>query len=135
LVIGHNDAAPYNACWTDGRLVGFFDWDFAAPVTVEWDLAFTAFAWVPLHARRVVEREGFFAFEDRPRRLKLFLDTYGWDGSVSAFIATVQARVTASADGIQRTAAAGDPAYKLMIEVGVDNELRCAVTELENFGS
>lgn len=35
-VIGHNDAAPYNAVWRPhpdgtGRLVGFFDWDFAAP--------------------------------------------------------------------------------------------------------
>lgn len=37
-----------NAAWQDGRLVGFFDWDFAAPVTPEWDLAFTAFAWAPL---------------------------------------------------------------------------------------
>ena len=37
-------AAPYNAAWNDGQLVGFFDWDLAAPVTPEWDLAFTAFA-------------------------------------------------------------------------------------------
>lgn len=45
LIVGHNDAAPYNVAWADGRLVGFFDSDFAAPVTPEWDLAFTAFAW------------------------------------------------------------------------------------------
>jgi aminoglycoside phosphotransferase (APT) family kinase protein len=76
--VGHNDAAPYNAAWDAGSLVGFFDWDFAAPVTPEWDLAFTGFAWVPLHARRVVTAEGFTAFADRPRRLRLFLDTYGW---------------------------------------------------------
>jgi phosphotransferase family enzyme len=69
LIVGHNDAAPYNAAWADGRLVGFFDWDFAAPVTVEWDLAFTAFAWVPPHARHVFAVEGFTAFADRPRRL------------------------------------------------------------------
>lgn len=59
LIVGHNDAAPYNAAWANGRLVGFFDWDFAAAVTREWDLAFTAFAWVPLHARHVVAAEGF----------------------------------------------------------------------------
>lgn len=58
LIVGHNDAAPYNAAWGDqGQLVGFFDWDFAAPVSLESDLAFTAFAWVPLHARHVVEAE------------------------------------------------------------------------------
>lgn len=79
LIIGQNDAAPYNAAWDDqGQLVGFFDWDFAAPVNVEWDLAFTAFAWVPLHARHVVEAEGFTDFGDRPRRLRLFLTEYGW---------------------------------------------------------
>ena len=102
LIIGHNDAAPYNAAWASGRLVGFFDWDLAAPVTQEWDLAFTAFSWVPLHARHVVEGEGFTAFADRPRRLRLFLDSYGWDGQVAEFVSTVQARVAASAEGIRR---------------------------------
>lgn len=68
LIVGHNDAAPYNAARSDqGHLVGFFDWDFAAPVSPDWDLAFTAFAWIPLHARRVVEAEGFTGFSDRPR--------------------------------------------------------------------
>lgn len=78
LVVGHNDAAPYNAAWlptgeATGRLTGFFDWDFAAPVTPVADLAFTAFGWVPLHARHVVAAEGFTAFADRERRLRLFL--------------------------------------------------------------
>jgi hypothetical protein len=133
LIIGHNDAAPYNAAWQDGRLVGFFDWDFAAPVTPAWDLAFTAFAWVPLHARRVVSQEGFTAFDERPRRLRLFLDSYGWSGSGQEFVRIVQQRVTASADGILRTAAAGDPAYQRMIANGVERDLRVAVIELDDF--
>ena len=74
LIVGHNDAAPDNAAWAHGRLVGLFDWDFAAPVAAESDVAFTAFAWVPLHARHVVAAEGFTAVADRPRRLRLFLD-------------------------------------------------------------
>jgi aminoglycoside phosphotransferase (APT) family kinase protein len=133
LIVGHNDAAPYNAAWADGRLVGFFDWDFAAPVTPEWDLAFTAFGWVPLHARHVVAAEGFTAFADRPRRLRLFLDAYGWDGPVDRFLDTVRQRVRASADGIRRTAKAGDPAYRRMIEQGVDAALETAVDELTGF--
>jgi hypothetical protein len=84
-------------------------------VTREWDLAFTAFAWVPLHARHVVSAEGFTAFGDRHRRLRLFLDTYGWSGQVQPFIEIVRQRVRASADGIRRIAAAGDPAYQKMI--------------------
>lgn len=133
LIMGHNDAAPYNAAWANGHLVGFFDWDFAAPTTAEWDLAFTAFAWVPLHARHVVTAEGFTAFADRPRRLQLFLDTYGWDGPVDRFIDTVRRRVSASAVGIRRTAAAGDPAYQRMIEQGVDAALETAADELADF--
>ncbi|MEU4547468.1 phosphotransferase [Nonomuraea dietziae] len=133
LIVGHNDAAPYNAAWADGRLVGFFDWDFAAPVTPEWDLAFTAFAWVPLHARHVVAAEGFTALADRPARLRLFLDTYGWSGPVGQFIEIVRQRVSASAEGIRRTAAAGDPAYQNMVESGVDAALETAVNELADF--
>jgi len=133
LIIGHNDAAPYNAAWQAGRLVGFFDWDFAAPVTREWDLAFTAFAWVPLHARQVVAAEGFTAFAQRPRRLRLFLDAYGWNGPLEQFIEIVRQRVTASAEGIRRTAAAGDLAYQNMTKNGVDTALETAVNELANF--
>lgn len=131
LIVGHNDAAPYNAAWNDqGQLTGFFDWDFAAPVTREWDLAFTAFAWVPLHARHVVEAEGFTAFAERPRRLRLFLDHYGWSGDLTAFLETVEARVLASADGIERTANLGDPAYQQMLLAGVAESLRTAAAEL-----
>ncbi|GII78006.1 hypothetical protein Sru01_29880 [Sphaerisporangium rufum] len=133
MIVGHNDAAPYNAAWTDGRLVGFFDWDFAAPVTPEWDLAFTAFAWVPLHARDVVAAEGFTAFADRPRRLRLFLDTYGWSGPVGPFIDIVRRRVSASAEGIRRIAAEGDPAYQAMVAHGVDSALETAMKELADF--
>lgn len=131
LIIGQNDAAPYNAAWDDqGQLVGFFDWDFAAPVRLEWDLAFTAFAWVPLHARHVIEAEGFTDFGDRPRRLRLFLTEYGWVGDLEGFLETVQARVLASADGIERTASRGDLVYRHMLEAGVADSLRTAAAEL-----
>jgi aminoglycoside phosphotransferase (APT) family kinase protein len=133
MIIAHNDAAPYNATWSSGRLAGFFDWDFAGPVTREWDLAFTAFAWVPLHARHVVTDEGFTAFADRPRRLKIFLRAYGWEGQPDRFIGIVRDRVTAAAAGIRRLAAAGDPAYQNMITQGVDKSLETAVQELDDF--
>jgi aminoglycoside phosphotransferase (APT) family kinase protein len=130
--VGHNDAATYNAAWHRGRLAGFFDWDLAAPMTPEWDLASVAFAWVPLHARRVVAAEGFTRF-DRPRRLRLFLDTYGWAAPSAAFVEIVRERVTATADRLRRTAAAGDPAYMAMRERGVDGALDEAVAELAHF--
>jgi Ser/Thr protein kinase RdoA (MazF antagonist) len=73
LVIGHNDAAPYNAVWDDDGLVGFMDWDMSGPLALESDVLWMAFSWVPLHAREVVEAEGFTDFGDRRRRLELFL--------------------------------------------------------------
>jgi aminoglycoside phosphotransferase (APT) family kinase protein len=130
MVIGHNDAAPYNAAWADGRLVGFFDWDFAAPVTREWDLAFTAFSWVPLHARHVAAAHGFTAFEARPRRLRTFLDAYGWTGPLERFLATAARRISASVVGIQRNAEAGDPAFQSLVDRGVHTDLLAAVSEL-----
>ena len=128
--IGHNDAAPYNAAWGNGKLVAFFDWEFAAPVTQEWDPALTAFAWVPSHARHVVEDA---AFADRPRQLPLFVDSYGWDGQVAECVSTVQARSRRPRKGIRRTAAAGDPAYHSMLDAAIDASLRTAVSELEDF--
>jgi Ser/Thr protein kinase RdoA (MazF antagonist) len=64
-IIGHHDAAPYNAVWRrtpkhrgetdsgEGELVGFIDWDLAGPCLPMRDLAFVALTWVPLTARDI----------------------------------------------------------------------------------
>jgi Phosphotransferase enzyme family len=122
LVVGHHDAAPYNAVWRDGRLVGFVDWDTAGPSSREVDLAFVALSWVPLHPCRVVERQGFTAFDDRSRRLHLLLDAYGYSGDRSAFGAAVAARARVNAAGIHRLAAGGDPMYVALLPVAADFE-------------
>ncbi|MEU4692246.1 aminoglycoside phosphotransferase family protein [Actinoplanes sp. NPDC023714] len=133
LIIGHNDAAPCNAHYADGRLTGFAGWDFAGPVTVEADLAFTAFAWVPLSAREVAAAEGFTAFGDRSRRLRLLLDAYGWRGDSSQIVREARDRVSASIHDIRRLAMAGDPGCQQLIEAGYDLELATAVKELATF--
>ena len=95
-IVGHNDAAPYNAVWRStcsgeragtvyggdrqaARLVGFIDWDFAAPCSPIWDLAFVLFSWVPLHARDVVAAEGWRARVTQPRSVQV----YGFEGQPS----------------------------------------------------
>lgn len=135
-VIGHNDAAPYNAVWrsrldTHTRLVGFIDWDFASPCPPVWDLAFTAFSWVPLHAREVVVAEGFNDFAARPRRLRLLLDAYGWTGTVSEVLDVVQARIAAHIQDVRALADAGDPLFLRLIDSGVLNALTRAMRELD----
>jgi hypothetical protein len=133
LIVGHNDAAPYNAVWRADRLVGFIDWDFASPVTREWDLAFVAFSWVPLHARAVVADEGFTDFASRPDRLRRLLYRYGWDGDATEFMRVVQARARSSADGLRRLAQAGDPLFVRLLAQGAATDLDTAVSELTDF--
>lgn len=151
-VIGHNDAAPYNAVWepaaseevgggpargstSAGRLVGFIDWDFAAPCPPVWDLAFVVFSWVPLHARSVVIAEGFTNFADRPRRLRLLLDAYGYTGAVTTVLEAVQSRIDAHARDLRELAAAGDPLFARLVDGGVIDNLDLAMDELRRDAS
>jgi hypothetical protein len=144
-VIGHNDAAPYNAVWLSpssasrrsggdpaSRLVGFIDWDFASPCSAVWDLAFVACAWVPLHARDVAASEGFTDFDDRPRRLRLLLDAYRYDGTVSVLIETVRARLHDHIRGTKELAGAGDPLFQRLIDDGVITRIERALNELSH---
>lgn len=133
LIIGHNDAAPYNAAWRHGRLAGFFDWDFAGPVTPAWDLAFAAFSWVPLHARHVVAAEGFTDFPARPKRLHRFLAAYGRPAGATDFLEVVRERVKAHADGVRELAATGDPVFARLVRQGVTDDLDQALAELAAF--
>ncbi len=130
LIIGHNDAAPYNAVWRCGSLAGFIDWDMAGPVTPQWDLAFAAFSWVPLHARQIAAREGFTDFGSRSRRLRLFLAEYGWAGTIEDFLNVVRARVSAHAAGVRGLAAAGDRLFARLAAQGVADNLDVALAAL-----
>ena len=135
-VVGHNDAAPYNAVWqptpAGGGLVGFVDWDFAAPCPPLWDLAFVVFSWVPLHARDVVIAEGFTRFADRPRRLRILLDRYGYEGTVEAILDAVRARICDHARGLRELATAGDPLLRRLVDDGVIDGLDRAMAQLDH---
>lgn len=130
LIVGHNDAAPYNAVWNEAGLVGFVDWDMAGPTTCAEDLAWVAFSWVPLHARQVVLAEGFTAFGERRTRLERFLQAYGWDGTTNDVLELVRQRVQKQRDVIRSVAATGDSTYQGMLAHGVDRNLRAALDDL-----
>ena len=132
LVIGHQDAGPHNAVWRDDRLVGFIDFDTAGPTAPEFDLAFAALAWAPLHARRAIERLGFSAASaDRGRRLGLLLDGYGYTGDRVALRPVVARRAQVQADVIRAGAAAGDPVSADLLDLADDLAVAAAeVSEL-----
>ena len=131
-LLAHNDAAPYNAVWNDHRLVGFVDWDMSGPLTRESDLAWVAFSWVPLHARDVVEAEGFTHFGDRRRRLELFLAEYGGDLTADGLLEVLRRRLLENIDAMRVMARSGDVTYQRMLEHGVDLRLVRALEELDD---
>ncbi|MEW9266609.1 aminoglycoside phosphotransferase family protein [Kineococcus endophyticus] len=139
-VVGHHDAAPYNAVWRPapspddseaGELVGFIDWDLAGPALPLRDLAFVALSWVPLTARDTALGDGFAPDTDRPRRLCLLLDAYGWEGSTADVLDAVRERALQHAAGLRTAAADGyGPAVALVAE-GVADDFERAVAELD----
>lgn len=130
LIVGHHDAAPWNAVWRDGHLAGFVDWDTAGPSTREFDLAYTALTWVPLFAPEFVAPLGFTSPHDRSRRLHLLLDTYGYDGPRDGFRDLIARRARISVEVIHRLAAAGEPIYTAML--GWAEDLESAAREVES---
>lgn len=133
LIVGHNDAAPYNAVRRNERIVAFIDWEFAAPVTREWDLAYVAFSWVPLHARDVVEAEGFTDLPARPARLQQLLHRYGWQGDPAAFVHVVRTRAQSMADGLRGLADDGDEDAIRLVAQGHADSCERAAAELSDF--
>ncbi len=126
MIIGHGDPAPYNAVWNADGLVRFFDWDNAGPSTREDDVAWVAFAWTPLHAREVVEREGFTACTQRRARLEVLLTAYGWEGATDEVIRLVDDRLLRQIEAMRATAERGDPAFTAMLHRGQDLSLEAA---------
>ncbi|MFC0678620.1 phosphotransferase [Lysobacter korlensis] len=110
LIVAHNDAGPHNAAWGDGRIRGFFDWDFAGPAEPVWDLAYLAFAWVPLYDSELDA--------ERPRRLRMLLDRYGYHGDVVEFRDLVARRVRYTAAAVERLGRAGDPGMAVQYRQG-----------------
>lgn len=130
VLIAHNDAAPYNAAWDDaGGLVGFIDWDMAGPRHRDDDVAWTAFSWVPLHARHVVEAEGFTEFDRRRDRLDLFLTAYGSALTVADIVSRLQTLIGEQVLLIRRRAQ-HDETYQRMLDLGRDTDLRAAQDQL-----
>lgn len=117
LIVGHQDAAPYNAVVEGDRLVGFCDWDIAGPSSRDWDLAFSALSWVPLASPRDGTPASGDDLRERSRRLHLLLDAYGYDGDRSAFAAVVPQRAQRQADVIRGMADAGDPAATALLPI------------------
>jgi hypothetical protein len=125
-VVCHNDVAPYNAVHRGDGGLTVIDFDFCSPGDPLLDLAFTAWAWVPLYSDLpFVRRHLGVTGDDVPRRLRLLADAYATDASQrSRLLDVVHARMTAHADDVEALAAAGDPAFVELVRRGVATSAR-----------
>jgi hypothetical protein len=96
FVVGHQDAAPYNAVMDGDRLVGFIDWDIASPSPRELDIAFSLLLWVPF-----ASPGNGGTGTDRRERVHLLLDAYGYDADRSVFATVVPQRARRQAEVIR----------------------------------
>ena len=108
-LVGHNDIAPYNACFDADLVAGVFDWDFAGPSTPLLELAFMAWNCVPLWRDIGADRAA--------ERLEVLASAYGGPGAADVLRA-VPWRIQAMLDWIPARAAAGDAGMVNLMSAG-----------------
>ncbi len=119
-IIGHNDIAPYNACFNGNELAGVFDWDLAGPTTPLFELAFIAWNCVPLWTD--------IGPSAAASRLTLIASTYGGVDPLDILHA-VPPRIQAMLDGIP-VAAAGDAGMANLMANGEPEQSRRSLAGL-----
>jgi hypothetical protein len=72
-IVAHHELGPHNTLFHDGHLVGFIDWDDAAPGTRLRDLANSVYHYVD------VSHWANQTADEQARRIHLMCAAYGWD--------------------------------------------------------
>ena len=105
-VICHNDWSPSNALFRGHTPVGMLDWDSAGPGGRAWDVASSAFWWVPLNPRTTPP-----GLEAKAARFTRYCTAYGDGVEKQIVFDTLLEQLLVQADFVQREADAGDPGY------------------------
>jgi hypothetical protein len=76
-VVCQNDLSLPNTIFRQGQPIAIIDWEFAAPGSRLWDLAYAAWWCVPLHRPECAAALGWPPDIDNVKRLRAFGDAYG----------------------------------------------------------
>jgi phosphotransferase family enzyme len=117
-VICHNDWAPYNALFDGRHPVAMLDWDSAGPGSRVWDVAWSAYTWVPLYPKRDSSNDPVLSLPMRATRLASFCAAYG-GVEPSAVLPTLVEQLHFLANFIEAEADAGDPGVAKLAGWGV----------------
>jgi Ser/Thr protein kinase RdoA (MazF antagonist) len=117
-VVCHNDFAPYNLMFEDGRLTGVIDLDLASPGPRVWDMAYTAYRFAPLTDPGNPDVP-FPGEEAQRERLAAFCEAYGEPAiEPPAVLEAAAAKLRELVAFIEREAAAGDAAQQAVLARG-----------------
>ena len=105
-MICHYDWAPYNALFDGHRPIAMLDWDSAGPGPRVWDVALSAYTWVPLKPQGLAADA--VALPARAARLAAFCAAYGGVEPREVLTALVD-ELPFLGSVIQAEADAGDP--------------------------
>lgn len=81
-IVTHGDVGPWNTVWREGVPVALLDWDQAGPRPALHDVAYALDYAVPFRSDEdAMDGIGFPAPPDRARRMRVFAEAYGLDGT------------------------------------------------------
>lgn len=118
-VICHNDWSPSNALFRGHAPVAMLDWDSAGPGSRAWDVANSAYWWVPLNPRVIPP-----SVAAKASRFALFCDAYGDCIARQEVFDTLTEQLLLQADFIQAEADAGDPGFAKLAGWNIPTVLR-----------
>ena len=76
-IVAHHELGPHNTIFQENRLIGFIDWDDAAPGTRLRDLANAVYNYVD------VSHWANQTADEQARRIHLICAAYGWDDPIA----------------------------------------------------
>ena len=129
-IICHHDFAPYNGVFRGNHLLGMVDWESAGPGTIQEEIAFLAWQWVPLSPPEREVKTGSDPNVDQVARLRLLLDSYGFEDRTGLVQAIID-RVEISRSGIEERASEGRLPYLELRNEGHTRDMESLIRHLE----
>lgn len=130
-IMCHNDVAPYNMVYRDGKPIALIDFDTVGPGPRIWDVAYAVYGFIPLSYTQEMQTLGLADPKIQGQRLKSFCHAYGLTHTIEEVLDTVVHRLEALCNLL--TERSKDPIYQKMIGEGHLDHYRREITSLQHY--